>query len=491
MPLQNALEALKRKDFQAALALLAKEAEGPFTLQHFLIKGLSETALEDWVSALATFTDATVKFPGYALFWLNRGIAEENMLLFPQAIISQEKCLALNPNQSEAYGNLSNLYRKQKHYRDAEKMARLALDHKADKGEALNCLGLALARQGKRAEAAEAFIEAHKASPQNPTILANHANLEVDDLHFEEAWKLFAEARAISDEAVFKKDEGIARLLSGDFVLGWKLYEARLQLPGALRLQPSCPLWQGEDLKGKKLLVLAEQGFGDIIQFCRYEKFLSNAETIWAVPKSLVRLLKDYLSGTVIDEAGALPQCDAYIPMMSLPFVTLKYEPYKVEKYLRASQGPLLPMGKRRRKIGLVWAGSQTHEHDHERSISPRLLKPIVDEFPADFYAPFTGTALSEIEDLPIIRLDHLISDFADTAFLLSSMDCLITVDTSVAHLAGTMGLKTILLLPYCPDWRWGIHGAETPWYPQMTLMRQKKRGDWESVIEELLEGGF
>jgi hypothetical protein len=104
----------------------------------------------------------------------------------------------------------------------------------------------------------------------------------------------------------------------------------------------------------------------------------------------------------------------------------------------------------------------------------------------ADFYAPFTGDALNEIRDLPITRLDKLIGDFADTAALIAQMDLLISVDTAVAHIAGAMGIKTFLLLPYCPDWRWGVSGETTDWYPSLTLLRQPKYGDWLSVIELL-----
>jgi hypothetical protein len=169
----------------------------------------------------------------------------------------------------------------------------------------------------------------------------------------------------------------------------------------------------------------------------------------------------------------------------------------------------VLPKGKHARKIGLVWAGSPTHQRDHERSIKLEQLAPILDAVEADFYAPFVGAALAEIDRRPpppsprprgagedggaggsslskIIRLDRLMSDFADTAALVKQMDCVITVDTAIAHLAGALGVRTYLLLPYCPDWRWGISGETTPWYASMTLLRQPAYGDWKRVIEDL-----
>ncbi|MGB9151863.1 MAG: tetratricopeptide repeat protein [Alphaproteobacteria bacterium] len=544
MHIQKALEALKRKDFAAARDLMAREKIAAFTLQHFLIKGLAELALEDWKAAQETFAAATARFPDHALFWLNRGIAEENLGQIDNSIASQEHCLALNPAQAEAYGNLSNLYRKKHRFAEAEEMARRALAKGAAKSDALNCLGLALGKQGKFAEADAAFRQAQRETPDSPATFINRANLAVDQLHFDEAWKLFAAGRAIKDEAIFRHDEGLARLLSGDYERGFKLFESRLEMPRALRLHPTCPRWNGESLKGKKLLILAEQGFGDVIQFCRYQKFLPDGELIWAVPKNLVRLLSDALRGTVLDEKTALPACDYFVPILSLPLLTsplplagrvreggvpLDLHPQSANDlaavaahntqtsplliaplpnppregegiYLSAPATPKLPQGKCTLKIGLVWAGSRTHERDSERSLRLEQFAPMLNRVEADFYAPVIGEALDEIELSPtpyprprgagesggIIRLDNLITDFADTAALLKQMDCLITVDTSTAHLAAALGVKTFLLLPYCPDWRWGVVGETTVWYPSMTLLRQPKYGDWESVIETL-----
>ncbi len=490
MPLQDALNALKRKEFALARKILTSENATSFGIQHYLILGLAELVLQDWQAALKTFIEATKRFDSHAPFWFNRGVAEENLKLFDAAIASQERCLALAPDMADACGNLSNLYRRKGRFAESESMARKALALGAAKGDALNCLGLALAKQGKFDEARKTFQDAHRAAPDNPDILFNHANLETEVFDFGEAWKLFAAARAIEDKPVFRHDEGLARLLSGDFKRGFDLFEARLELPNALRLISSYPRWKGESLKGKKLLIIAEQGFGDAIQFCRYQKFLPDGDLVWAVPKNLVRLLTPALRGTVADEKSVLPACDFYIPIMSLALhAPLPIPPREGEGiYLNAPATPALPQDAHDFKIGLAWAGSRTHQRDHERSIPLKFFKPLLDSVKADFYAPFTGEALEEIGDLPITRLDNLITDFADTAALLKQMDCLATVDTAVAHLAGAMGVKTFLLLPTCPDWRWGTKGETTPLYPSMTLVRQTAYGDWADVIERLIK---
>ena len=309
-PQERAIEALKRNDFETVLDILSDADTNTFALPLFLIKGLAELALQDWQAALSTFTTATERFPDHAAFWLNRGIAEENLTLIDEAITSHERCLALNPAYADAYGNLSNLHRKKKHFPEAEDMARLALANGASPSDALNSLALALRSQGKYAEAETTLRQAHQAAPENPDILLNQANIAVDQFHFDEAWPFFAAARAIQDTATFRHDEALARLLAGDIEQGLALYESRLELPRALRHRPTCPRWRGEDLTNKKLLILAEQGFGDTIQFSRYGKFIPNAELIWVVPQPLVRLLSAIVHGTVLPESASIPPCD-------------------------------------------------------------------------------------------------------------------------------------------------------------------------------------
>jgi hypothetical protein len=208
------------------------------------------------------------------------------------------------------------------------------------------------------------------------------------------------------------------------------------------------------------------------------------------MPEPLVRLLSDNLQGEVVSENDELPAADVAMPIMSLPYATERLSPADTlpAPYLRSAAKPELPGAKKnKKKIGLVWAGSPTHERAHERAIPLELFAPLWTQVPALYYAPFTGDALQDITNAtPVRALDNLIHDFADTAGLLTQLDCLVTVDTSVAHLAGALGVKTYLLLSHCPDWRWGVTGTTTPFYPSMTLIRQPKPGDWEGVVMEL-----
>lgn len=491
-----ALEALRRKDFAASRKAMRAFAERhTLEFQHYLILGLSEIALQDYASARDTFQQAAHAFPHQAQVWFNLGVAQENIGNLDDAAVCYEQSLSLNATQPDACANLSNIYRKRGRFQDAENMAHRAFELGAPKAQALNLLGLALARQGKFGPAESTYRQALALDPQSAQAMANLASLAVDRLDFDAAWPLFESARNISDLPEIRLVEGLSRLLAGDVFNGWKLQEARLELPGALRLRPDCPLWKGEPLHGKRLIVLAEQGFGDVLQFCRYGRLLSEsgAEVLWVVPAPLVRLLAANLSGRVQGEDEPLPDADVWLPIMSLPLATGKtdFSDAPAAPYLRAPEMPPLPRkgGASLRHIGLVWTASPTHQRDHERSVHLDDLAPLWKIKGSRYYAPFVNPRIdSQLKSQPVVRLDKLIGDFADTASLLWQLDGVIAVDTSVAHLAGALGVRTWLLLPYCPDWRWGTMGTTTPWYPSVTLYRQPSPGDWESVIDSLAQ---
>jgi Flp pilus assembly protein TadD len=489
-----ALNALRAKNYLRArecIALYAKNNK--LDLQHYLIKGLAELALCEWQEAADTFSLAVEIYPHQAQLWANLGLAQENLGQLAEAAENLQRGLELNPQQPEAFGNLSNIYRKQGFFEIAEAMAHKAYEQGAPKAQALNSLGLAYVKQGKFEAAEKVYREALALEPENTDILSNLANLNVDQLQFDRAWPFFAAARTINDNAQLRRDEGMARLLAGDYKIGWQLYESRLELPKALRALPNCPRYQGEPLAGKKLLIIAEQGFGDAIQFSRYGALMSEAgaDLVWLLPKPLARLMAANLPGQIVVEGEALPNADYYAPILSLPLLTQCYD-FKDAPKPAAWQLPLeIPLPEKpnkKQRIGLVWAGSRTHERDRERSITLSAFAELLKKIPADYVAPFKSDALDDIGSLPIHRLDDQIEDFADTAALLKQLDCLITVDTAVAHLAGMLGVKTFLLLPHCPDWRWGVTGETTPWYPALTLLRQPVYGDWDSVITSLVD---
>ena len=489
----KALLALQHGNFSEAREHMRDFAShNPREAQHYLIEGLSSMALADWPASLDIFKPATEAFPQNAQFWFNRGLAEENLNKWPDAEASYQRSLSLKADQGEIFGNLSNIYRRLGRFPEAVQMACRALAAGIPKSQALNILGLALAKQGNFTEAQRAFDEALALAPHEASIHANRANLAIDQLKFNEAWPHFAEARSLDDLPVIRRDEGMARLLAGDYATGLGLYEARLALPDALRIHPTCPRWQGENLSGKTLLLVSEQGYGDTIQFCRYADALvkMGANLIWSVRQPLQRWLAKNLPGQVVLESDALPASDFWLPILSLPFALgMASATAPATSAFTAPTEPQLPNQPGKRKIGLVWSGSPTHGRDHERSIPLEQLKPLLNNSNLQFFAPFKGAADAlNGTQIPITACDHLIADFLDAAALLKQLDCLITVDTASAHLAGALGVKTYVLLPHCPDWRWGAAGNITGWYPHMTLLRQSRYGDWESVIQDVIE---
>ena len=157
--------------------------------------------------------------------------------------------------------------------------------------------------------------------------------------------------------------------------------------------------------------------------------------------------------------------------------------------YLDAPEhGPSLPAKKGKQRIGLVWAGSIAHERALERQIPFGALAPLLKDPNLQIFAPFLGPALEDAQGAPIARLDHLIGDLADTAKLMEQLDYLVTVDTASAHLAGSIGVPTYLLLSHCPDWKWGTSSTETPWYPSLYLVRQARPFEWDDTVQKLLE---
>jgi tetratricopeptide (TPR) repeat protein len=489
----QALASLREKNYATARTFMRAYAEqgSAFEFQHYLIKGLSEIALKEWVDAIATFSEAVERFPHQPQLWLNLGVALENYNDLDAAADSYEHCLDLKPDQADAAGNLSNIYRRRGRYAEAEAMAHRSFENGAPKAQVLNSLALAVARQGRIDAANSLLAEAQQLAPEDGQITTNLANLAVDELKFDEAWPLFSKARSLSNDPMIVYQEGLARLLAGDYAEGWRLSEARIDLPTSLRVRPQCPHWQGEILNGKTIILVAEQGYGDAIQFCRYGSLLSaqGAHVVWVVREPLRRLFAANLRGRIVIEGDDLPPADFWLPMMSLPLALglTRPEDLPVAGYLKAGESDIIiKSGKNSKKIGLVWMGSPTHERDYERSMSLVDFEPLLKQVSATFYAP---TAHFEGEAVPASfgTIQPLPEDFADMASVFDGFDALITVDTAAAHLAGALGLKTYLLLPYCPDWRWGVSGTTTLWYPSITILRQPGAGDWGRVIDALV----
>jgi hypothetical protein len=313
------------------------------------------------------------------------------------------------------------------------------------------------------------------------------------------AYDLALAADTSNAEAHF--NQSICRLLTGDFTRGWRQYEWRAKAKGTdgPRSYPQ-PLWLGESpLAGRRILLHSEQGLGDALQFCRYAPLAAarGADVYLQVRDPLFPLLQR-LRGVrkLIREGDPLPEFDVHCPLLSLPLAFgttvdtvpanvpyIEADPSRVEQWrerLGTSRGP---------RVGLVWSGNPGHRNDRNRSIPLGEWRELL-AVPVEFVSlqkDLLPADLNVLAEVPALRhFGDNLADFADTAALISLLDLVVSVDTSVAHLAGAMGKATWVLLPFAPDFRWMVGRDDSPWYPTVRLFRQPTIGDWQSVTERV-----
>lgn len=295
--------------------------------------------------------------------------------------------------------------------------------------------------------------------------------------------------------------KAVALLLKGELGLGWEMFEWRWKLTKSdLKARPfSQPLWLGkEPLAGRTVLLHAEQGFGDTIQFCRYAKLVADtgARVILEVPKPLSGLLEGLEGVTQLVETGeTLPAFDYHCPLLSLPLAFKTglasipgSSPYLSSDAGKRRQWSELLGAKTRPRIGLVWSGSTFHKNDRNRSLTlAAVLRHLPDEFEyVSLQKEVREVDTDALNNSTVRHYGDRLADFAETAALCDLMDIVVSVDTSVAHLAGALGRTTWLLLPYVPDWRWMLDRDDSPWYQSFKLYRQSEDRQWEPVLHNV-----
>lgn len=455
---------------------------------------------------------------------LDRGDAKGAIAAYGQAV-------ALRPGLASAHAGLGAAFLAIAEYAKAEASARDALALDPASTHARFTLGSARAEQGDPAAAVAAFDIVLAAEPGHARARLNRGNALVDldriaaaeadlraaaslDPALKEAWAslgfvLTIQAslpaaiascdRAIALDADFALahwNRGVAMLLGGDFTAGFAAYEWRKRHPlYRHHFTPlSAPDWEGEPLDGKRLLVRAEQGFGDTIMLARFLPDLAAraARVTLACPPTLFPLFAGLGVGLhPLDQPP--PEADCAIDQMSLPHrlgLTAPIIP-RSKGYLAADPSravrwrAVLPAMPGRRKIGLVWAGNPGHGNDRRRSLPPHALAPLLERPGIDFVALQLG---ARHDEYPIPSLAPLIGDYGDTAAILAQLDAVVTVDTSIAHLAGAMGIPCHVLLSAACDWRWRLGYDTTPWYDSMVLHRQRRLGDWPGPIGSVIQ---
>ncbi|MDA0655826.1 MAG: hypothetical protein O2912_05395, partial [Proteobacteria bacterium] len=291
--------------------------------------------------------------------------------------------------------------------------------------------------------------------------------------------------------------------MAGDLETGFADYNYRWRLPESPPLHTDIADWDGGDLKGRSLLVYAEQGLGDSIQFIRYLPLLQakGGRIVLEIQPELKRLVAASAvtdNVEIIERDKKLPAVDIKVPLLTLAHIfktNLANIPNNVPYLTPPEDGAVArlaikPAAGNRLTVGINWAGKPTHKNDHNRSIDLASLTALLDFADIRFVSLQKGPRAHDIAHLGLQPLlfnyDGLLQDFADTSALMQGVDLLITVDTSVAHLAGALGRPVWVLIPEVPDWRWMKNRTDSPWYPSMKLYRQEKSGDWGKTIAQI-----
>ena len=351
---------------------------------------------------------------------------------------------------------------------------------------ALHNMGRVLAWRGDDIAAVRYLKDACTRDPNNP-IYWNTLGVALSQTHeFDEARGAFIRAIEIDPER-FDPHVNLAHdhLCNGEFEKGWAEHEWRLRRPEFKQRMRTAP-WQGEDISGKTILLWPEQGLGDAIHFVRYAPLVAarGARVVLEARAALQGIFRSVEGVTDVVLPGQSPPHDNHAALMSLPSIFGVLEGTK--PYLAPPPAINLENSDRRR-IGLVWAGNPAHSNDRNRSHSLERFALLANDNLA-FYALQVGEAARQPAPagMSLQYLGESFRDFSDTAAALAAIDLLIGVDTSVAHLAGALGIPTWLILPSNPDWRWGREGDRTPWYPTMRLFRQTPNEQPQAVFDRI-----
>ncbi len=453
------------------------------------------------------------------------------------ALVLLQRALATDPFRADGFSSLGVVFYGLHRFADALRSFEEGLRLAPDDAELLNGRGVVLLEIGRAGAALDTFQRALDAAPDHLDALGNYGNALLKLNRPVEALAIYDRALAIVPDnaglltnraiALRKVDrtrealvsvsralatrpdfaqarfvESLLRLALGDFAGGWRAYESRWQgkLLSTQRRDFLAPLWLGKgSLEGKTILLHAEQGFGDTIQFVRYAPLVAErgGRVILEVQRELVRLLSKMRGvDAVIGRGEPLPPFDLHCPLLSLPLAFgtelatipaavpyIEAKPADIQRWRR-----LMPHG--RPRVGVAWAGDPAHDNDLNRSMRLKTLAPLLDLADLDFISlqhkvrDDDGDTLRSLPNLCV--LERGFADFADTAAVIASLDAVVSIDSAVAHLAGAMGKPLLLLLPLGADFRWLRERQDSPWYPTAHLFRQTSFDDWSGPVEAL-----
>jgi tetratricopeptide (TPR) repeat protein len=448
----------------------------------------------------AKFYSRTTRLqPGHAEAWYNLGVAYTARERLPEAIKSYREALRWRPAYSEAHNNLGVLLQAYRRLDEAAQEYREAIASAPGSVDARYNLGLLLQERDRLEEAAEVYEHLLDHKPDHTESINNLGNVLLALGRPEEAMDAYW--RALTIDPVFAEARwniAVVQLLLGKFQQGWRGYEWRFRQKHYEPRPFDRPRWDGKPLKARRILLHAEQGLGDTLQFIRYAPLVKalGAAVLLECQEPLVDLLATVPG---IDERIArgepYPEYDCQAPLLSLPHILgatldtiprdvpyLKADPARAKRWAktiqeRAGKAPSL-------RVGVTWSGNPDHKMNPFRSLDSDALRSLGNIPGVTFFALQKGeAALAQAESLDMISLEGQATNLCDTAAIVANLDLVVSVDTCIAHLAGALGKPVWTLLAFAPDWRWLLDREDCPWYPTMRLFRQSRRGDWSGVI--------
>jgi tetratricopeptide (TPR) repeat protein len=467
---------------------------------------LSVHAIEQ---ALPALQQAAALAPERAEIRRDLGIALLQFQRFEESADECGKALEKNPNDVLALSHRALALRRLGRSEEADQCFQRIIDLPVKGHAELFNRALALEHLDRFEEAVDVYQQSIKSNPSAVLVYINLGSLLQRMGQPTKAMEWFERAMKMAPQiSLTHLDRAVVLLLQGNLAEGWKEYDWRWRCPERhppMRPFPQ-PLWRDQDVAGKTVFLHSEQGLGDAVQFIRYAPMVQarGAKVIVEVQQELVALARTMQGiDQVIGRDDPLPPFDLHAPLMDLPMIfgtvlrnvpaEIPYfhsDPQKVQAWAQRLEQDE-PNGRCKLRVGLVWAGRPSHPYDKSRSIKLAQYAPLAAlAARVSFFSLQKGSGVDQLKDPPagLALRDYTsdLHDFTDTAALLENLDLLITVDTSVAHVAGALGRPVWVLVGIAPDWRWLERRDDSPWYPTLRLFRQQKRLDWTKPIEKI-----
>jgi tetratricopeptide (TPR) repeat protein len=457
---------------------------------------------KNYAGAIATLERARTERPASAEVHFALGSALIATSQAEPAAASFQRAVELKPDWAQAWSHLGHAQGAMRRYDEAEATLRHALTFPTYRADTLNHLGVISTARGRPTDAIEFHLEAIKCNPRFFQSWSNLGNALRALNQLDEALVAYRQSLAIEPKNAFVKfNIAIVHLLQGKLTPdAWLKYEYRwVTLNSNPQRDFTQPLWRGEEsLAGKSILLYAEQGLGDTINFIRYAATLAALGA--TVHVEVQRPLKEILRSTpgcasIIGWGEPLPPFDFHCPLLSVPLAlrtSLETIPapyaYLAAPPDRAAKWTAQLGAKGKFRVGFVWRGNPKHANDLNRSIALEQFRGVFAATDCEFVSLQVGPNETESATLAahanVTDPTSQIADFSDTAALIAQLDLVLAVDTSVAHLAAALGKPTWVLLPFSPDWRWLLDRDDSPWYPTVRLFRQPALGEWDPVLD-------